>query len=245
MNKKLLIVLSSLLFLVSAAAIAQTYGKVSSHQEKADKQGQKLTEEQKALVRADIIKKAKAIMAKNPEYSERISVYHDRLEQKVKYRIDCSGFVNAVYSSVNISVFEKQSKVLRGANGVKIIYDTLKQFDKIYKVKKPNPGDIIFFDNTWDKNRNGKNDDELVHTGLVLDVDPDGTISFIHSFSKGVVISKANLYRPDQKFDKNGKRLNSALRRKRSTDAPGTKYYAGGLINSFGTVLDVPKGESF
>jgi hypothetical protein len=94
----------------------------------------------------------------------------------------------------------------------------------------------VFFDNTYDRNNNKINDDILTHIGIVEKVDGNGTITFIHSSTKrGVINSLANPHYS------NKEKLNMQLREETNKDPKGTKYYSGGLINSFGTIFKVPK----
>ena len=41
------------------------------------------------------------------------------------------------------------------------------------------PGDLVFFDNTWDYNGDGMANDPLTHVGIVERQEDDGTIVFI------------------------------------------------------------------
>lgn len=234
----------SLTLLIALALIplrAAGYGYEENFQKKVDEKGRALTDEEIAAVREDIVTIAKSVALKNPKYGASLALYDPQTKKNVSQRMDCSGMVSAVYASANVGVFRKQAEIIHGANGVKILYDTLTKFNKIYRRTMPGAGDIIFFDNTYDKNNNGKNDDLLVHTGIVVAVDADGTITYVHaSASEGTVIAYANLNHPETPT-LGGKRINSALRRKRANDPKGTKYYSGSLINSFGTVLDVPR----
>jgi hypothetical protein len=78
-----------------------------------------------------------------------------------------------------------------GGNGVAIFY-AIADAQKLYKsVRQDNPlvGDMIFWDNTWDRNGNCAADDKKTHMGIVksVNIDGKGTIDFMHaSSSKGV-----------------------------------------------------------
>ncbi len=160
------------------------------------------------------------------------------LSYKGRKGIDCSGFIRKVMLRNNITIFEKQSIRRRGDNGVKIIFNTLRKYHKIFRsYKKVKPGDLIFFDNTYDKNHNRLYDDRLTHIGMVLSVDKAGTIKFIHSTGKGIIISFLNIRYRHKYRDRNGKVINSFLRRKSRRDSHRVKYLAGELVSYFGTIF--------
>jgi len=193
-------------------------------------------EEQKLSNRENILHKALVIECFKFKYKSRILIKDPLAGKNVWYMMDCFGFVTAVYRAANISIFGKLDSRVKGANGVRLIYDTLKKLNKIYKRKKPRAADIVFFDNTWDRIGNGKINDELTHVGIVLAVDENGTITFIHSSrSGGVSRDHMNLYYPDKET------FNSKIRPRGKNDPPNTKYLAGELFNAFGTVFDIPQ----
>ena len=71
--------------------------------------------------------------------------------------------------------------------------------------KKPKAGDLVFFDNTWDKNRDGKINDPLTHAGIVVKVDSDSTVHFIHHTTHhGIIEDVLNLKNPSKRTDENG-----------------------------------------
>jgi len=235
-----------LLFLLIGSMLSATNCVKRVPQQKEIEQPAQLpSEEQKLSDRENILYKARAIESLKPKYRQRISIKDPLAGKDVWYTLDCFGFVSAVYRAANISIFGKLDSSVEGANGVRLIYDTLKKLNKIYK-KKPQVADIVFFDNTWDRINNGKINDELTHVGIVLAVDKKGTITFIHSsVSGGVARDYANLYHPHEKT-LNGVPINSNVRPRGKTDPPNTKYLAGELIHAFGTVFDIPQeGEDF
>lgn len=207
---------------------------------------QQITKEQRLSDREKIVSKALEIegLKPKPVYRQRITLKHPLTGEDVEHTMDCSGFVLAVYKSANIGGFETLASNIEGENGVKIIYNTLEKSRKIYRKKIPKIADIVFFDNTYDRNKNGAVNDKLTHVGIVLAVNKKtGTITFIHSStSDGVTEGYANLYHPNQE-KLNGETINSSLRIQKETDPPDTKYYAGALIHAFGTVFEVPQEE--
>jgi hypothetical protein len=101
--------------------------------------------------------------------------------------------------------------------------------------RRPDPGDLVFFDQTWDRDRDGKRDDPLTHVGLVEWVNQDGTVTFLHRGGSGVVRAVMNLDHPDKARDEAGRPLNSQIR---SKVRPGdeTPVLAGQLFAGFGRI---------
>jgi len=101
--------------------------------------------------------------------------------------------------------------------------------------KVPDVGDLVFFDDTHDRNGDGRADDPLTHVGIVERVDADGTVTFIHRVRRGVLRYRMNLFRPDERRDrKTGKVLNHHLRLGASADG---RRLTGQLFHAFATVL--------
>ena len=98
------------------------------------------------------------------------------------------------------------------------------------------PGDLVFWDNTYDKNSDGKFNDYLTHVGMVVSVDQNGTITYIHdNYKKGLVYEKMNLYRPKDR------ELNSAMRMRSSPKGPNNESLAGELVRAFGQAWLLPR----
>lgn len=204
---------------------------------------QQITKDQELSDREKIISKAREIenLKPKPFYGKSIPLKNPITNETVWHTMDCSGFVLAVYEQANISLLEKQAGKIEGENGVKIIYNALEKSKKIYRKKIPQVADIVFFNNTWDSNGDKKINDELTHVGIVLSVDENRTVTFIHSARRGGVrLDCVNLYYPNIEKLK-GVMINSKIRPRENTDPPDTKYLAGELFNAFGTVFDVPQ----
>jgi cell wall-associated NlpC family hydrolase len=147
---------------------------------------------------------------------------------------DCTGLVDAVYSQAGISL---RSTSKPGDNGVTALYRHALNHGRVYN-GRPVPGDLVFFRETYDQNRDGRRNDGLTHVGLVDHVDADGTVTVIHHVKRGVMRYRMNLSRPDVARDpKTGKILNDTLR------APGAgKSFAltGQLFVAYASVLPSP-----
>lgn len=137
------------------------------------------------------------------------------------YRYDCSGFVNVSYARAGYDL---------GLLNTAALYELAKEEDLYHRRRRPHVGDVVFFDDTYDRNGNGKLDDPLSHVAIVESIDDDGTITLIHKgSSKGVVRIMMNLEHPDEARSPEGKVWNSHLRGKSSKDPRGTEYLTGQL----------------
>lgn len=143
----------------------------------------------------------------------------------VRYRYDCSGFIEAVYSKSGIN--------LHGSS--RMLHDQAKSLGLLHSKETPLPGDIAFFDNSYDRNKNGRMDDKLTHVAIVERVDPGGQLTLIHLGSRGVVRTHMNLRKPSLHKSTDGKVLNSYLR-VRSTKKDKGPRLTGELWVSFASL---------
>jgi hypothetical protein len=169
-----------------------------------------------------------------------------RIKDK-KFRNDCSNFVRAVYygatgkdlfqEAVDKGIYKKvkREEVFGSSFGVVLLYILMRHEYRISS--SPRVGDIVFFDRTYDKNRNKKiEDDILTHTGVVINVDSDETVTFVHAgTSKGITVGYLNRKNPDQPR-KEGKVINSYLQRKYSWNRSPAQL-TGRLVRGFGRVF--------
>jgi len=118
-----------------------------------------------------------------------------------RQRYDCSGFVCAAHKRAGVELNGNTAS----------LYERARRQRLLHKRKLPMLGDVAFFDNTYDRNRNGKRDDKLSHVAIVERVDGDGTITLVHKGSKGIRRITMNLQRPHDKVDADGQKLNSVL----------------------------------
>lgn len=142
------------------------------------------------------------------------------------YAPDCSGFVRGVYATQRVDLYGGLGE-LDGGNGVGRIFTHVVEHGRVHYGPTVHPGDLVFFHNTWDFNRDGLPNDPLTHVGVVEKVDLDGTVVFVSSVSAGIERYRMNLKHPDTHKAPDGRVLNDFLRRKRVGDAPGTYYLAG------------------
>ena len=142
------------------------------------------------------------------------------------WRADCSGFVAACYGDEA----DLTDPELATPSVAETMWRTLSDRDQL--VQEPRAGDLVFFDDTYDRNRNGARDDPLSHVGLVESVDAQGTVVFLHFGSGRVKRDRLNLEQPGRHEDEQGEVLNSWLRRGRSGER-----LAGQLCRGFARPL--------
>lgn len=151
------------------------------------------------------------------------------------YAPDCSGFVQGVYASQRVDVYDGLGE-LNGGNGVGRIFTHMVQHGRIHYGPTVHPGDLVFFHNTWDFNHDGLPNDPLTHVGVVEGVEHDGTVVFVSSVSAGIRRYRMNLGQPAVHKAADGRVLNDFLRRKLPGDIKGTQYLTGKLFAAFGTL---------
>jgi cell wall-associated NlpC family hydrolase len=154
------------------------------------------------------------------------------------FRSDCSGLVRGAFSVLDIDVMGL-SPATANPNGVAMIHRYFEAFGENHGGLLPSPGDVVYFDNTWDRNGNGRLDDPLTHVGLVDEVRPDGQFFVIHRSSRGVVRDPMNLLRPHDHLDGEGRECNARLRLKHRRDPPDTPRLMSELFAGFGTLRAV------
>ncbi len=145
-----------------------------------------------------------------------------------RFRMDCSGVIRAIYFKAGIDLAKDFNKYKGG--GTQRIHETLRVKGLIYRPTVPVPGDILFWDNTYDANHNGRSDDMLSHIGMVVSSDKkSGNIVYVHHHEKkGIVFEKMNLLHP------NDPSYNAIMRSQRARKLPGNKYLASHLYKDAG-----------
>lgn len=123
---------------------------------------------------------------------------------------DCSGLVRLAYLKAGIDLVNHG--FLNGENAVTAIYRRAQVRGAVHH-RRPRPGDLVFFQETYDRNRDGKRNDGMTHIAVVETVEVDGTVTFIHRGSKGIARSRMNLLFPrTHRAGQSGPVLNDYLR---------------------------------
>ena len=151
---------------------------------------------------------------------------------------DCSGLVLGVYASVGVPL---TGSARPGDNGVTAVWRWTSARGRLFRTGRPDPGDLVFFHDTYDRDHDGKLDDGLTHIALVESVDADGTVSIIHRVSRGVMRYRMNVDRPTLRSEPgSGRVLNDWLR---GSSGKGQAVLTGQLFAVFGSVLPpAPEG---
>lgn len=149
---------------------------------------------------------------------------------------DCAGMTRAVYLAHGIDLYDGVHQKSQ-ANGVRLIFDHVRAHGRIHRGPVVQAGDLIFFDNTWDADGDGVDNDPLTHVGVVEKVESDGTIVFISRVREAIERYRMNLAHPQTHRHPDGRVLNDYMRRKRWSDQKGTRYLTGELFAAFGTRL--------
>lgn len=147
-----------------------------------------------------------------------------------RYRWDCSGLVEASLASAGCA-FKGSSAML---------FEQARDLRVLHRRRKPTPGDIAFFDDTYDRNGNRRLDDPLSHVAVVESIDADGTITLVHVGSAGVVRFLMNLRHPEDRTDKDGRLVNDYLRARKDGDSPRTRYLSAELWVGFASFWEAP-----
>ena len=149
-----------------------------------------------------------------------------------RWPADCTGLVEGAYAQAGQRL---RGAAKAGDNGVTAMYRHAQANGRVFTGGRPLPGDLVFFRETYDQNRDGRRNDGLTHVGIVEDVDASGTVTVIHRVSRGVVRYRMNLARPGlQRDPKTGEVLNDRLR------VPGRgrpQVRTGQLFAAYATLL--------
>ncbi len=106
---------------------------------------------------------------------------------------DCTGLVRLAYESAGIRLMDGAG--VRGDNGVTAIYRKARSRGALHR-GRPKPGDLVFFRETYDRNRDGRRNDGLTHVGVVERVEASGQVTIIHRGGKGVARTRMDLRHP-------------------------------------------------
>lgn len=112
-----------------------------------------------------------------------------------------------------------------GQTGVRAIYTTAREMGALHR-GSPQPGDLVFFRETYDRNFDQRRNDGLTHIGIVERIREDGSVVFLHRANSGVRRSVMNLERSRVHRSASGAVINDYLR----AAGPRTRAYVTGEL---------------
>jgi hypothetical protein len=155
--------------------------------------------------------------------------------------VDCSTYVRSAYLAAGIDLY---AAALPRDNGVQAIHRYVRKHGHLQRARLPAKGDLVFFDNSYDRNRNRLLDDPLTHVGIVEEILPDRTVLVLHATNHGIVREPMNLRHPHVLADASGQAINAPLRRKTAYDGPRTPHLMSELFAGYGTVLGADRAAA-
>jgi cell wall-associated NlpC family hydrolase len=134
------------------------------------------------------------------------------------FRSDCSGFVLEAWRAANV-----RPRLAPARSRTESLYRATERVDA------PLPGDVAFFHDTYDRNRDGKANDRFTHVALVEAVDGDA-VTLLHRGVHGVERVRMDLARPDDPA------ANDRVRVVKKGDRRKPRVLAGELFAGYGAL---------
>jgi hypothetical protein len=166
-------------------------------------------------------------------HAARSQVGKPNVERNRRMPDDCSGLVRSVFDTIGVDLL---SVAQPGDNAVTAIYRFAQRYGRVYTGGRPVAGDLVFFRDTYDLNRDGRENDGLTHVAVVDEVDEDGTVIVIHRVHGGVRRYRMNLELKNQSKSAAGRLVNDWLRLAGRT---GKAQLTSELFAAYATVLPV------
>ena len=151
------------------------------------------------------------------------------------YNYDCSGTILTIYAHAGIYLVELFSRY--PGNGVARLHGIARDYKLLHSRPLPEPGDLIFWDNTYDRNQDGSWNDPLTHAGIVIGVDENGTIEYVHhNYSRGIVTARMTPGDPETHKNGDGEVLNSPMRMASQRAANPDLWLSSHLLREFASM---------
>jgi hypothetical protein len=135
-----------------------------------------------------------------------------------RYRMDCSGVVRGIYAKAGFPLGGAETPVRSDSQA---LWDLVQRTGSL-RTSAPRVGDLVFFDDTYDRDRDGRFDDPLSHVAVVERIEPrepstdggtgDGTVVMVHRVGARIVRARMTLARPHDRYDEKKNVLNHYLR---------------------------------
>ncbi len=156
-----------------------------------------------------------------------------------EFPADCTGTVLAAYWGAGLNPVKYFH--LYSGNGVKRLNDMGEAYELNYFDALPSPGDVIIWDDTYDKDGDGKWGDPFTHAGIVVSVSENGQITYLHyNYVRGVVLEKMNLFKPDEYTNDAGELVNSPMRMRSHRHIKPDAWLASHLVRGFIPLYEYP-----
>jgi hypothetical protein len=153
-----------------------------------------------------------------PDSRRRVVDAADRYLQERAFHGDCCTFVRAVFARAAIPL---STRYLPGRSGTEALYRQAR------RTRRPRPGDIAVFHDTYDRNHDGKVNDPFTHVAVVEAV-AGPRVTLVHRGSAGIARLRMNVHHPDDRKE------NSVLRKV----AGRSGRLTGQLFTGFGALVD-------
>lgn len=156
-----------------------------------------------AGVRARVLASARSLLGQRPDALVTV--------RGRQFQLDCIGTLSAAWWGAGHDL--QRDFAHYAGNGVLRLYNSLKDHQALAPLQAPQPGDIVFWENTYDRNDDGiRYNDGITHAGLVVSLDDEGTVTYLHeSVSRGVVLAYFNVKHPTTAFGPAGQVWNSPM----------------------------------
>lgn len=133
-----------------------------------------------------------------------------------RFRMDCSGTARGIYAKAGyrLGFVEVDAPAGTRINDTRVLFELVRKNGSLRR-HSPLPGDLVFFDDTYDQNGNGLRDDPLSHVGVVEKVEGDvgrESVVIVHRVGNNIVRARMTLDRPHERHDDKGRPLNHFLR---------------------------------
>jgi hypothetical protein len=132
---------------------------------------------------------------------------------------DCSGFVLSLLRTAGVPVALAPAR---------------SRSESLYlasrRVSHPHPGDLAFFHDTYDRDRDGRANDPFTHVAVVEAVDGP-RVTLVHRSSRGIERIRMDLARPGDRA------ANDPVRHLRRTEPRSLRVLASELFAGYGAVL--------
>lgn len=149
-----------------------------------------------------------------------------------RFNYDCTGTILAAYYGAGIDLQAEFGRYT--GNGVARLFKLAADRNLIYTGIEPSPGDVIFWDNTYDRNGDGAWNDQLTHAGVVIRTYEDGSLDYVHhNYREGIVVARMSLAAPD--VHRSGEALiNSPMRMRSHRHLNPSQWLSSHLYRSSG-----------